>query len=85
MLDGLLRALPLMLTTLPTRSGARCASATDCMPPMLLPTLAYSRRMPRWSSRCSWPRIMSKMDRIGKRVAYALPSDGSRLDGPVEP
>ena len=37
---GLLRAVPLMLTTLPTLSGKSQPAARDCMAPMEEPTLA---------------------------------------------
>lgn len=44
---GLLRAVPLMLTTFPTRSGYNQPAARLCIAPIELPTLAYSWRMPR--------------------------------------
>ena len=44
---GLLRAVPLMLTTLPTRSGYSQPAARLCIAPIELPTLAYSCRIPR--------------------------------------
>lgn len=82
---GLLRAVPLMLTTLPTLSGNNHPAARLCMAPMEDPTLAYSRSMPRWSSRQNCARTMSKMESTGKRVAYGSPVVGSIEEGPVEP
>ena len=79
------RAVPLMLAMRCTRSGKRCVAAMLCMPPMLDPMLAYSRSMPRSSSSRNCARTMSKMLRIGKRVAYGSPSTGHTLDGPVLP
>ena len=85
MLYGWLRAHPLMLTILPTRSGNMTPAARLCMPPMLAPTLANSRSMPRPSSSRNCARTISSIVTIGNRVAYASPSAGSMLAGPVEP
>ena len=51
MLPGLVRAVPLMLTIFRTRSGYSHPAAKLCMPPIELPTLAYSLGTPRWSSK----------------------------------
>ena len=74
-----------MLTSRPTRSGAKAEIISDCMPPRDAPTEACRRPIPSASSSRSWARTMSRTVMIGKSVAYGSPVNGSVEEGPVLP
>jgi hypothetical protein len=85
MLEGVLLAVPLMLTIFPTRLGKSHPAARLCIPPIEDPTLAYNFFIPNLSKRTNWARTMSSIDMTGKFVPHGFPVSASMEDGPVEP
>jgi hypothetical protein len=85
MLEGVLLAVPLMLTIFPTRLGKSHPAARLCIPPIEDPTLAYNFVIPNLSKRTNCARTMSNIDTTGKLVPHGFPVSASIEDGPVEP
>jgi len=79
------RAVEAMAMTAATRSGKRNPQSRAIMPPMLPPTTASRRSMPRCDTKRSCARTMSESVTMGNARPYGEPVAGLTLPGPVLP